>query len=154
MGRSNRTRSRTNANRRLRSVIQSAPTFHHPLPYDTINVVRQLNKLAPSLSLPNRRLTYPTPSQPTPFSAPGRAGRDDRNGAGRSGNAAIRQALRHQAPISVFDAPRSDEERATMVCVRRSQRREVLHALGKTGQGGQKSPKYNWQSKIHCKGRK
>lgn len=43
------------------------------------------------------------------------------------------------------------EPNRVLVCVRRKQREEVLHALGKTGRGGQKSPRYNWTSNISCK---
>lgn len=46
----------------------------------------------------------------------------------------------------VFHAPRE-----TLVCLRRQMRKEVLHALGMSGKGGQRSPKFNWRSKISCK---
>lgn len=36
------------------------------------------------------------------------------------------------------------------VCARRQIRKEVLHAFGKSGKGGQKSPRYNSTSKIRC----
>lgn len=36
------------------------------------------------------------------------------------------------------------------VCVRRQQRREVLHALRKTGRGGSARRRYNHNSKIRC----
>lgn len=39
----------------------------------------------------------------------------------------------------------------TLTCVRRKVREEVLHALRKTGKRGQKSPRWNLQSKIKCK---
>lgn len=38
-----------------------------------------------------------------------------------------------------------------LVCVRRKQRREVLHALKKAGRGGQRRPRYNLYSKITCR---
>lgn len=37
------------------------------------------------------------------------------------------------------------------VCVRREQRREVLHALRRTGGGGRKRRRYNEWSNISCK---
>lgn len=37
-----------------------------------------------------------------------------------------------------------------LVCVRRKRRKEVLHALNKTGRGGQKSPRRTPFSDIHC----
>lgn len=37
-----------------------------------------------------------------------------------------------------------------LVCVRRHQRREVLHALHKTGRGGQSQPRWTPWSRVHC----
>lgn len=51
--------------------------------------------------------------------------------------------------IVAFEAPRS-----LAVCVRRSMRREVLHALKKAGKTGQKRPKRNWMSAISCRRKK
>lgn len=36
------------------------------------------------------------------------------------------------------------------VCIRRKTRREVLHALRKTGRGGSKKRRYNWKSFVKC----
>lgn len=36
------------------------------------------------------------------------------------------------------------------VCIRRKTRREVLHALRKTGGGGSRKRKYNWKSFVKC----
>lgn len=44
-----------------------------------------------------------------------------------------------------FTAPRE-----TLVCVRRARRKEVLHALRKTGKGGQRRPRRSPWSKIKC----
>lgn len=41
-----------------------------------------------------------------------------------------------------------------LVCIRRTIRKHVLHALGKTGKSGQKKPKFNELSKISCRRRK
>lgn len=38
-----------------------------------------------------------------------------------------------------------------LICVRRKMRKQVLHALKKTGKKGQRRPKFNWYSKIRCK---
>lgn len=48
--------------------------------------------------------------------------------------------------VVAFHAP----ERV-VVCARRQARREVLHALRKTGRVGQRRPRRNWQSKISCR---
>lgn len=39
-----------------------------------------------------------------------------------------------------------------LICVRRQQRREVLHAFRKTGRGGHRRPRYNHYSSISCRG--
>lgn len=40
------------------------------------------------------------------------------------------------------------------ICVRRKTRREVLHALKKTGSRGQKPKRFSWYSSVSCKRRK
>lgn len=45
-----------------------------------------------------------------------------------------------------FAAPKK-----VLICVRRKIRKSVLHALGKTGRGGQKSPRFSYYSSIQCK---
>ncbi len=42
--------------------------------------------------------------------------------------------------------------RFVLVCVRRNIRKQVLHALNKTGRGGQRRPRRNQWSEISCKG--
>lgn len=37
-----------------------------------------------------------------------------------------------------------------LVCIRRRARKEVLHALKKTGRRGQRSPRFNYYSSIRC----
>lgn len=49
---------------------------------------------------------------------------------------------------TVFNAPQE-----VLVCVRRSVRREVLHALGRTGKVGQGRPHRNWLSSVSCRRR-
>lgn len=50
-------------------------------------------------------------------------------------------------PVNVgFTAPGD-----TAICVRRKQRKEVLHALKRTGKGGaRRRPKFNWFSRVSC----
>lgn len=39
----------------------------------------------------------------------------------------------------------------TVICAKRKSRKEVLHALKKTGKGkGRRKPRFNWYSKIGC----
>lgn len=38
----------------------------------------------------------------------------------------------------------------TLICVRRKQRKQVLHALRKSGKGGQRKPRRNTYSSIRC----
>lgn len=37
-----------------------------------------------------------------------------------------------------------------LVCIRRKQRAEVMHALGRAGRRGQRRPKFSETSKIYC----
>lgn len=39
-----------------------------------------------------------------------------------------------------------------LVCVRRKIRREVMHAYGISGSRGQRRPRYNWMSRVSCRG--
>lgn len=43
------------------------------------------------------------------------------------------------------------DRKRVLVCVRRRVRREVLHASRKTGQRGQKRPRWNGWSRIKCR---
>jgi len=50
------------------------------------------------------------------------------------------------SPKVQFEAPLK-----TVICVRRKRRKEVLHALKKTGGGrGRKPPRRNWYSDVSC----
>lgn len=42
------------------------------------------------------------------------------------------------------------DPRSVLVCARRKMRREVLHALRKAGKRGQKTPRRNYWSDVHC----
>lgn len=66
-------------------------------------------------------------------------------------NAAPAHAVRNPYFVNrgvAFQAPRD-----VLVCIRRENRREVLHALNKTGKVGQKKPRYSHYSSISCKGK-
>lgn len=56
---------------------------------------------------------------------------------------------------SLWDATKArigfDVPDKVLVCVRRKMRREVLHAFRKTGKRGQRSPRFNFFSKISCR---
>nr|QJB21673.1 MAG: hypothetical protein [Microvirus sp.] len=59
---------------------------------------------------------------------------------------ARRQLIQDNIPQHVsFDTPEK-----VLVCVRRTRRKEVLHALRKTGKAGQKAPRRSAFSEIHC----
>lgn len=147
MGRSkNRTRA-TVSNRRLRSYNAAPHSFSSAPAVDLGRLSRALR--SPSLnsqpySLRHAR-TYVTPRTP-PTRQPPRS-RPPRVRSSRAMSAGVW----HEVGNPVSAAPAQSLPDETLVCVRRSQRREVLHALQKTGSAGQKSPKYNRLSKIHCK---
>lgn len=45
-----------------------------------------------------------------------------------------------------------EQPHRVLICVRRQQRREVLHAFRKTGRGsGRRPPRYNYYSSISCR---
>lgn len=57
-----------------------------------------------------------------------------------------KQNGRSRVPYQLaFNAPQE-----TLVCVRRSRRRQVLHALKKTGKGGQRKPRRSRWSDYKC----
>lgn len=62
--------------------------------------------------------------------------------ANRSGRFSSRL---HGPQTLLVQAPRK-----VLVCVRRRQRKEVLHALRKSGKFGQRKPRYNSRSQIYC----
>lgn len=72
--------------------------------------------------------------------------RDARSFALSSHSLSASPSKRRDVPRGVsFAVP--DE---VLICVRRRQRKEVLHALDKTGRAGQKPPRRNYYSDIHC----
>lgn len=92
-------------------------------------------------------------SQPVVVFGPAPGSQPNTNRSSRSSGSASystysppAQAVGTHVPALV--APSSQ----SLVCARRHQRAEVLHATGKTGKRGQKSPVWTSKSKINCKG--
>lgn len=58
-------------------------------------------------------------------------------------------------PMNIRSYPTShvafEHPKKVLICVRRQARKEVLHALRKTGKSGQRRPRYNYYSSISCK---
>lgn len=79
---------------------------------------------ARSFSKTRHRIVYPTPVRRVKRSA---------------------QNISYPSPHVVFaNSPK------VLICVRRKIRKEVLHAYRKTGKVGQKRPRRNFYSDIHC----
>lgn len=58
------------------------------------------------------------------------------------------QVPRARLPV---DVPAFRDASRVITCVRRKVRKEVLHALRKTGGGGgRKPPRFRWQSRVRC----
>lgn len=55
-----------------------------------------------------------------------------------------------RAAKTPFSAVAFEQPHNTLVCIRRSRRKEILHALKKTGRKGQKRPRRSAFSDIHC----
>lgn len=147
MGRSrNKTRVRQDSNRRLRSGrTRTHPAFAPSRPVDLVDLARRLQ--SPSYYPQSQRLWRPNaPARTPPTRQPPRQERRRLRST-----SPLSTGVWHEVGAPVSRPPSEDRPEETVVCVRRSQRREVLHALRKTGKAGQKSPKYNRQSKIHCK---
>lgn len=79
--------------------------------------------------------------------------------AARSFNRRVARIVEHPRNVNVpsrlsgrsfstrfsFDVPAD-----VLVCVRRKIRKEVIHAIGKSGKAGQRPPRRNQWSDIHC----
>lgn len=59
-------------------------------------------------------------------------------------------AGRNSNPWDVPSGIQFEDPSRVLICVRRKQRKEVLHALKKTGKRGQKRPRRGYYSEIHC----
>lgn len=66
-----------------------------------------------------------------------------------------RPSARTQRDITITPLPHRlgvTEPNKVIMCVRRQQRKEVLHALRKTGRGqARRKPRRTWRSDVHCK---
>jgi len=147
MGRSKRKTRGEASNRRLRSAVSD---HFSPVPYADprqMDFFQSPTPLSPNYS--SRRVPKRTPSRvpSRPRPIPTRAN-------GRSVRSILSSGVWSPAGGTPSQTPGPVTERSSMVCVRRSTRREVLHALHKTGKSGQKSPIYNRLSKIHCRSKK
>ena len=155
MGRSrSRNRTRTfSSNHRLRSVSNTSAYSPKAVPYGISPVGRIIsprpnltNSIIPIRGVPliYGNTTRPnTPSQ-LPRSQPSRI---------RVYNAPL-PTVRSKTPSRNALTPPTTEDAKALVCVRRHQRREVLHATKKTGKGGQASPVFTATSKIICRRKK
>jgi len=104
-----------------------------------INLQARRDWLAPN-SVPVRTFSVPT--------FPKLAARPITQPSGRSPRvAAVSRPVKLQNPEGAN--PRDPIE----VCVQRHQRKEVLHALKKTGKGGQRRPTFTLESFIRCRRR-
>lgn len=52
--------------------------------------------------------------------------------------------------VETFQPTVLTDDKKIKTCVRRKQRKEVMHALGHAGKGGQKTPVYNSDRNIKC----
>lgn len=57
-----------------------------------------------------------------------------------------RSSYQYPSPLVAFASPSK-----VAVCIRRKQRSEVMHALGKAGKVGQRKPRFNYLSEVSCK---
>lgn len=122
------------------------------------NLVRRVEQRSPSLRIYEDRRFWHPEGDYAPVgvfrqrsarrlieAAPTRRRTDGTTGVGKS--------FRGFRPPVIRAFAKPDE---VLVCVRRSTRREVLHALGRTGRGSgaKKMPRLTWRSKISCRRRK
>lgn len=153
MGRSkNRNRTRITSNQRLRSTSNAAPFSPSPVPYRSYKLPRGLPTPSPTplsgITVRQSRNLYaenPTPTpRKLPRSQPGRLRLYQPTPSG----------VRNEKPASTRESPQTPQDKQTLVCVRRHQRREILHATKKTGKGGQATPIFTLESKIICRRKK
>lgn len=92
----------------------------------------------------DRRTFHPDGPLRRPLALPQSAGRVFENVNKKSRS---RSSARTFSPgVLTFAAPDR-----VVLCVRRQRRKEVLHALRKTGKVGQRKPRRNFWSRISCK---
>lgn len=106
-------------------VIEDRRTFHPDPIRPALNVRSQVHRLvAPKVGARSARKS---PSRKSSFS--------------------------YSKPQAIFNrkAVMFQEPKKVLVCVRRKQRAEVLHATKRTGKGGQRKPRYNRFSDVRCR---
>lgn len=121
----------------------SDPVFERvsrSLPVSTIDFVENYsNAVRSTLSdVEDRRTYYPAGRNFRPASSPRRHLVKIKS---------VSHAIMHPLRVMAFEAPR-----AVAICIRRKMRREVLHALQKSGKGSRhnRKPRYNENSKVRC----
>lgn len=120
------------------------PTFHAtPVPYSS-PFLRQIEDRrffhpegfrAPAQTIRSRRSRSLVVSQPSR----------------RALQSATRSTMRSWLPGTLPSGIRFQAPEDVVICVRRSIRREVLHAFRKTGRRGQRKPRFSFHSKIKCR---
>lgn len=89
----------------------------------------------------DRRQFYPAPVTP----ARDIFGSAAKIKVGRPKNGPTQLSFKRALAALQFSAPKE-----VVVCVKRKVRKEVLHALGKSGKTGQKKPRRNYFSDVRC----
>ena len=146
--RSRKTTRTVSSNHRLRSSSNTSSYSPSPIPYDRRYTLTRFGNPSPS---PNSQRvsrlsktyvpTYTSTPRQLPRSQPSRI---------RVYNAPPQAVSRQQAQRD--DKPsQAAQDSKTLVCVRRNQRREILHATRKTGKSGQATPVFTAASKIFCR---
>lgn len=110
------------SNELLRPVVRLEPS---------LDPLREVHDLSPELGFDRRAYSF---DQEQPFT-----------------EEVSRGSVSNSVSAPLTSGVRVEEPSALRVCVRRKDRREVLHALRKTGRGGGKKRRRNETSNIHCK---
>lgn len=69
---------------------------------------------------------------------------------GQAARLTIKQPAKYNAPAQTKARIAFQEPNRLPVCIRRKERREVIHATGQAGRKGQKPPRKNQWSEIQC----
>jgi len=97
----------------------------------------------------------PSLLRPVPYPLPTTYDRRTFHPLGKLRPAATSLGKRHQLKTLKKPAPLSKigfaNPRHVLVCIRRNQRKQVLHAINKTGKAGQRRPRRNEYSEISCR---
>lgn len=140
-------KSKNRSNSRGRRVIlNNANNLLLPAPMPLNRVSMQGLKTLPSLSVYEDRRSY----HPIGLNAPARSFSRSRHRLKVSHAAPRSKALSSPTTFTSHIAFQSPSR--VLVCVRRQRRKEVIHALGKSGRSGQRRPRRSEYSSISCKG--